>query len=151
MLSGEFRNAVDDKGRLMIPARLRSEINGKSLVMTRGVEKCIWVIPSDEWQTVIEALIGSTNIFQGNPRLVNRWFVGSAQEVEFDKSGRLLIAPALRKYAQLVKEAVILGINTYLEIWDDEVYTAFWDEHMLELQDATEDLGHIIAAQKAGM
>ena len=145
MITGEYRNSLDEKGRLLIPSRVRSEIPGSLLVATQGVDKCLWLFPPEEWKRISENLMASTSIFQARARLIQRRIIAPAQEIEIDKLGRINIPQTLRDYAGLSKECVILGINSYLEVWDETVYRDYWSDKEPEFQEAAEELGKIIS------
>ncbi len=144
MITGEYRNTLDEKGRLLIPSRIRTEIPGNLLVITQGVDKCLWLFPPDEWKRISDNLMTSTSIFQSRARLIQRRIVAPAQETEIDKSGRINISPTLRDYAGLTKDAVILGIKNYIEVWDESVYREWWADKESEFQEAAEELGKVI-------
>ncbi|MFQ3621327.1 MAG: division/cell wall cluster transcriptional repressor MraZ [Spirochaetales bacterium] len=145
MLTGEFRNSVDEKGRLMIPSKIRTEIPGNILILTRGIDTCLWLFPPEEWKKISDNLMESTSPFNARARLIQRRIVAPAQEVEVDKAGRINIPASLREYAGLKKEAVILGIKKYLEIWDVDIYEAYWKENEKVFQDAAEELGGLVS------
>jgi MraZ protein len=145
VITGEYRNSLDEKGRLLIPARIRSEITGNVLILTRGVDKCLWLFAPEEWRRVSESIVGNTSLFHARARLIQRRIIAPAQEAEIDKAGRINIPATLREYAELGKEAVILGIKNYIEIWDEEEYQRYWDEKESEFQEAAEELGNIIS------
>ena len=144
MITGEYRNTLDEKGRLLIPSRIRTEIPGNLLVITQGVDKCLWLFPPEEWKRISDNLMTSTSIFQSRARLIQRRIVAPAQETEIDKSGRINISPTLRDYAGLTKDAVILGIKNYIEVWDESVYRDWWADKESEFQEAAEELGKVI-------
>lgn len=145
MMTGEFRNSVDEKGRLMIPAKLRGEITGNVLVLTRGTAKCLWLFSPEEWRQLSDKIMTAASPFNAKFSLIQRRIVAPAQEVEIDKTGRINIPPSLREYAELKKEAVILGIKRYLEVWDEEVFGAYWKENETEFQAAVEELGKLVS------
>jgi len=145
VLSGEFVNNIDEKGRIMIPVKLRAAIDGDSLILTRGVDQCLWLFPVSEWQKVSQQIMSATSILQARARMIQRRIIAPAQETEIDRSGRINIAPVLRSFAQLKKECVILGINNYIEIWDEEVYQKYWEENEADFQKAAEELGKIVS------
>lgn len=145
MIAGEFHNSVDEKGRLLLPAKLRSGVAGNLIVITQGVDKCLWLFPPEEWNRISENLMASTSLFQSRARLIQRRIIAPAQEVEIDKAGRINIAPTLREYAGLAKEAVILGIKSYIEVWDESTYRDYWTDKEAEFQEAAEELGKIVA------
>lgn len=144
MITGEYHNSLDEKGRLLIPSRVRSEIAGNLLIVTQGVDKCLWLFPPEEWKRISENLMASTSIFQARARLIQRRIIAPAQETEIDKLGRINISQSLREYAGLSKDAVILGIKNYLEIWDETVYRDYWTDKEPEFQEAAEELGKIV-------
>ena len=141
VITGEFRNSLDEKGRLMVPVKMRAEIEGIKLILTRGAEKCLWLFPPEEWKVFSENLLASTSIYEKKGRLVRRRIIAPAQDVEIDKNGRIIIPQTMREYADLKKECVILGQGTSMEIWDDDYYRAYWDENEPEFHEAFEELG----------
>lgn len=145
MIAGEYHNSIDEKGRLSLPTKLRSDIPGSIVVITQGVDKCLWLFPPEEWQRISESLMSSTSLFQSRARLIQRRIIAPAQEVEIDKTGRINIAPSLREYAGLTRDAVILGIKSYVEIWDEATYRDYWADKEAEFQEAAEELGKIIS------
>ena len=145
MITGEFRCSLDEKGRLLIPARMRTEVLGNVIVLTRGVERCLWLFPPEEWRIFSEKLIGSTSVFQEQARLIQRRMIAPAQETEIDKAGRIVIPQTLREYAELKKDCLVLGLKKYMEIWSEASYVAYLDENEAKFQQAAEELGGRIA------
>src|SRR5208282_1089767 len=141
LLTGEFRNTLDEKGRLSLPARLRGELPGNELVLTQGVDACLWLFPPDQWAILSKKLMESTSLFAARARLVQRRILAPAQEVEVDKLGRIAIPQRLREFAGLSKECVILGISKYIEIWDGDAYRKYLEENESEFVAAAEELG----------
>jgi len=141
MITGEFRCSLDEKGRLLIPARMRTEVVGNMVVLTRGVENCLWMFPPEEWKSFSEKLIGSTSLFQEESRLIQRRMIAPAQETEIDKAGRIVIPPTLREYADLKKDCLILGLKKYMEIWSEASYQAYLDANEAKFKEAAEKLG----------
>lgn len=145
VLTGEFKNSLDEKGRIPVPAKIRNEIAGNLMVLTRGIDRCLWLFSPEEWKKISEKLIESTSVFQSKARMIQRRIIAPAQEVEIDKSGRVNISPPLREYAGLNKDCIILGIKTYIELWSEEEYQRYWDEKEPEFQEAAEELGKILS------
>ncbi len=141
MITGEFRCSLDEKGRLLIPARMRTEVAGNEVILTRGVESCLWLFPPEEWKTFSENLIGSTSLFQEKARLIQRRMIAPAQETEIDKAGRIVIPQTLREYADLKKDCLILGLKKYMEIWSESAYQAYLSENEAKFKEAAEELG----------
>jgi len=142
MVTGEYRYSLDEKGRLMIPAKIRTEISGNVLVMTRGIDKCLWLFPPEEWTDISEKLLGSFSIFQKKARLIHRRIIAPAQETEIDRTGRITIPQTLREYANLKKDCIIIGMLKRLEVWDDDVYRSYSDINEDEFQEAAEEIGN---------
>ena len=141
MITGEFRCSLDEKSRLLIPARIRAEVAGYVVILTRGVENCLWLFPPNEWKTFSENLIGSTSLFQEKARLIQRRMIAPAQETEIDKAGRIVIPQTLRDYAALQKECLILGLKKYIEIWSETAYQSYLEENEAKFKEAAEELG----------
>ncbi len=141
LLTGEFKNTLDEKGRLSLPVRLRSALSDSVLILTQGVDKCLWLFQPEQWQVFSRKVMDSTTPFHSRARLVQRGIIAPAQEVEIDKSGRIAVPQSLREYASLSRDCVILGIDKYIELWDAEEYRGYWDTHMDEFKSATEELG----------
>lgn len=145
MITGEYRYSLDEKNRLMIPVRVRSEIAGNSIMLTRGVDQCLWLFTHEEWKKIVQSLIGSTSLFQEKARLIQRRIIAPAQEAEIDRSGRINIPPTLKEYAVLKKECIILGIQTYIEIWDEKTYLDYLEENESKFKEAAEEVGDRMA------
>ncbi len=140
LLTGEFRNMLDEKGRLSLPAKLRADLPS-SLVLTQGVDACLWLFAPEEWEVLSRKIMESTSLFQQRSRLIQRRIIAPAQEVEVDKLGRISIPQSLREWAGLSKECIILGISRYIEIWDATRYQQYLAENQDEFLAAAEDLG----------
>ncbi|MDA3950854.1 MAG: division/cell wall cluster transcriptional repressor MraZ [Spirochaeta sp.] len=141
MITGQYRNALDDKGRLLVPSKLRSEVPGNTLVITSGIDRCLWLFPPEEWKQLSDKLMEAASPFSRRARLLQRRIIAPAQEVELDKTGRILIPPSLKETAGLRKECILHGIKKYIEIWDVDEYKAYLDENENEFQEAAEELG----------
>jgi MraZ protein len=141
LLTGEFRNTLDEKGRVSLPAKLRGELAGNEFVLTQGVDNCLWLFPPDQWTALSQKLMESTSLFAARARLVQRRIVAPAQEVEVDKLGRIAIPQSLREFAGLSRDCIILGISKYIEIWDAEAYRTYLADNESEFLAAAEELG----------
>jgi MraZ protein len=144
MISGEYRYALDEKGRLMVPAKVRTEVTGNVMILTRGVDRCLWLFPADEWRQLSGNLIAATSPFSERARLIQRRILAPAQEVEIDRSGRIAIPPTLREFAGLKKDCTILGMVKYIEIWDEPAYAAYLEDNEEKFKEAAEEIGGAI-------
>ncbi len=145
MITGKFHISLDDKGRIMFPAKVRAHFEEGMLTLTQGVDKCLWIFAPEDWKRICDDLMDSTNLFQAEARLINRRIIAPSQETDLDKSGRITVSPALREYAGLSKECVILGIRSYLEIWDEDTYKQYCESNETVFQKAAEGLGKTLA------
>ncbi len=125
LLTGLYTNTLDDKGRYSFPSKLRAMLDQPSLMITQGIDGCLWLYTHEEWKNFSAKLMEQASPFNPDSRLVLRRIIGPAQDVEFDKSGRLSIPQSLRDYAGLTKECVIMGVNRYMELWDAKRYDAY--------------------------
>jgi MraZ protein len=124
---------------------MRTEVLGNVVILTRGVENCLWLFPPEDWKTFSENLIGSTSLLQSQARLIQRRLIAPAQETEIDKAGRIVIPQTLREYADLRKECLILGLKKYIEIWSETAYQTYLQENEAKFKEAAEELGGRIA------
>jgi MraZ protein len=141
MIIGEYKVSLDEKGRLLIPSRIRSDVAGNLLVITRGIDQCLWLFPPEEWKAISEKLLGTTSIFQEKARMMHRHFIAPAQEVDIDKAGRITVPTTLREYGVLKKDCIVMGIMNHLEIWDEQVYRGYWAQRETVFQEAAEEIG----------
>ncbi len=141
MFLGEFRHSVDDKKRLAIPSKFRSEL-GQKAVLTIGFDKCLFLFPQKEWEKLAEKL-SSLPLGQTSVRELNRLMLAGAAEVEFDRLGRILIPDYLVKYANLKKKTVVAGLYNRIEIWSEDKWDAYKSKAEKELGNLAEKLGEL--------
>jgi MraZ protein len=146
MFTGEFPNSLDEKGRLTLPVKLRSEIEGTGLILTKGPDTCLWLFKPEDWREFSDKLrsamsaMSSSFFISSRDREVYRRIIAPAQPVEVDKIGRIPVPPSLREYAHLIKDALILGIEKFIEIWDEHTYRAHSLERAGVVAEALEEL-----------
>lgn len=128
MLIGEYKHNLDAKKRLSIPSKFRKEL-GEGAVITRGLDNCLFVFPLEHWAKLAERL-GNMPIVQQDSRSFARLLLSGAVEVDFDSLGRILVPEYLKTYAGLKKVAVVAGLYSRLEIWDDEK----WENYKANLE-----------------
>ncbi len=141
MLIGEFLHIIDVKKRVSLPAKFRKEI-GKGAVITRGLDKCLFVYPVSEWKNFAERL-SALPMGQKDKRDFVRIFLAGASEVESDKLGRILIPDHLKKYAELEEKAVICGMYKRLEIWNEKRWEKYREETEKQADILAEKLGEM--------
>ena len=138
MFTGEYKHSIDDKGRLIIPSKIRQEI-GKEIIITRGLDGCLFGYPKDTWKKRIEEL----NLLQytkKDVRAFTRFFTSGAVTLDFDKQGRINIPNYLSDYASLGKDVVIIGVSDRIEIWSDKAWDEFLNNNIDRLSDIAENL-----------
>ena len=118
--TGEYRYSLDSKGRVNIPAKFRQSLSKKNLntfVATRGQDPCVWIYPLTEWKKIEDELRNLSSV-SGVHRTFIRQIARSATPSTCDKQGRIMLNPSLISYAQLDKEALIIGMINKIEIWN---------------------------------
>ena len=138
MLMGEYRHNIDDKKRLVIPSKFRSEL-GENFILTRGLDKCLFVYSKAEWNKIVDKL-KSLPFTQKDARNFTRFFLSGATVCEIDQSGRISITSPLIEYADITKECVIIGANDRLEIWSKESWDTFMADNIDNFSDIAENL-----------
>lgn len=126
MFLGEFKHALDEKGRVFIPARFRAGENQKFYV-TRGLEKCLFVFPEEVWAEY-EKKIKKMGLMNKDARAFNRFFFGGTAETMCDKQGRINLPSTLIEYSGLEKEVMIVGVSNRFEIWSVELWRQYEKE-----------------------
>lgn len=133
---GHYYHALEQKGRIAIPSVFRSKF-GKTAIITRGLEECLFVFSEDIWKQTI----GQVPIHPFGKKIDREWtrlVTHNAQESNFDSQGRILITDHLIRFAQLKKDCVIAGSINYLEIWDRDIYHAYMDNLENKAEEITE-------------
>ena len=141
MLLGEYQHAVDDKGRLAIPAKFRKTL-ASGVVITKGSEGCLDLYPVEEWIKLAEKL-AKLPINQADARAFSRLRLAGAAHAEIDSQGRVLIPDYLRSYAGIHAKAIIVGLYNRAEIWEEEK----WRRYRAEI----EEKGDAIAERLGGL
>ncbi len=138
MFMGEFRHALDEKKRLIIPAKYRDEL-GSHFILTRGIDKCLFLYSKEEWNC-LTAKLYTLSFTKRDARNFLRFFLSGATTVDFDKQGRIIIPTTLLEYADIQKDVVIIGVGERLEIWSKENWDTFYSENAADLSDIAERL-----------
>src|SRR5438132_3813560 len=135
MLLGEYEHTLDEKNRLILPAKFRQAF-ARGCVLTRGFDPCIYAYPAEDWQRLVEERLGSLDPLSREARRLQQFFFSGAAEVELDRQGRVMIPSALIERGGLRKELVVAGLGDRLEIWD----RAAWREQLKEVEGSVEDV-----------
>lgn len=135
MFLGTFTPRLDDKGRLVLPAKWREEL-ANGLVITRGQERSLRVHAVGEFTRITESLREDSPRVPKERREFKRMFFGEAHDEVPDRQGRVTIPPKLREYAGLGRDCTLIGILSYVEVWD----TSTWEEYQTSREQAYSDL-----------
>ena len=138
--TGSVESTLDDKGRVNIPVRFRDQYQG-SLVITWGMEHCVWIMTPAVWEHFERALRNSEMLTQEERLILEDKHLNQAQVVELDKSGRIAIPQTIRKYANLTRECIVISAENRLSIWDCGVFDAYLKESDMVARTAMNKLG----------
>lgn len=133
MFLGTHAPRLDDKGRLILPAKFREQM-AAGLVVTRGQERCLYVFPADEFERLHEQL-RQAPVTSKQARDYLRVFLSGASDEVPDKQGRITVPAALRTYAGLTRDCVVIGAGSRVEIWDARA----WADYLAKQEQAFSD------------
>ncbi|MFH1714691.1 MAG: division/cell wall cluster transcriptional repressor MraZ [Elusimicrobiota bacterium] len=129
MFIGEFEHTIDNKARVSIPTKLRISLeqSRKGLILTRGFDNCLYLYTKKNWDIISDRLKNITDhkTNAGDYRAFLRVFFSGAINVDIDSHGRILISEIHRKYADIKKNVVIIGMVDRVEIWSKERWSAY--------------------------
>ena len=132
MFTGEYRHSVDEKGRMAVPSKFRTQLEGGAFV-SRWIDACLAIFPRADWD-VLATKTAALPIGDPGARTFSRFLFAGAFEVDLDRQGRMVIPAGLRAWAGLESEAVIVGSRDHAEIWAPER----WDDYRRSLDDPQE-------------
>jgi MraZ protein len=127
MFRGGFEHQVDQKGRLIVPARFR-ELLKPACFITKGFHRCLFIFPWEKWLE-IEAKLKAASITDLNALALQRFFAAGVEGTP-DSQGRLMIPPSLREYAGLEKDIFTLGANNRVEVWSKARWSEYEDQEL---------------------
>ena len=142
MFYGEHDHTIDRKGRLIIPSRFREVMKEhfvERFVVTRGLDRCLFLFPEDEWRTQ-ENRFRSLSFTKQEARRFNRFYFSGAVELTCDRQGRVLLPPYLKDFAGIKREVVLVGVSNRIEIWDKEEWKKFYGEFKESYEEIAERL-----------
>lgn len=120
---GEYQHSLDEKGRLIIPAKFRDDL-GSSFVITRGLDKCLFVYPAGEWSSLEEKL-KNLPLTKADARSFVRFLLAGATQSDLDTQGRVMLPQNLREHANIQRDVVVIGVGTRVEIWAKEEWETY--------------------------
>lgn len=122
MFLGRHAHNLDVKGRLALPARFREKLS-EGVVITRGFDDCLLVYPIEAWAPLAER-VSALSVTDPDVRILRRMLFSHATDAQIDRQGRILVPADLRSFANLDREAVVVGMHTFIEIWSPEGWAA---------------------------
>ncbi|MBR2840624.1 MAG: division/cell wall cluster transcriptional repressor MraZ [Bacilli bacterium] len=126
MFMGEYHQKIDEKGRLIIPAKLRYDL-GENFIITRGLDGCLFVYPKNTWESIIEEYKNLPNV--KDTRNFMRIFLSGANCENLDRQGRVNISSPLINHADLSKECIVIGVGDRIEIWSSDRWKKLNEEN----------------------
>lgn len=125
MFLGEYQPNITEGSRIALPKKLRDQIHGDEVVLSRGFEKCIFLYDKEDWVQEAQKQVENP-ISDVKTRDLKRYMYAGASEVSIDSQGRVVITPTLKTYAGIDKKACVIGAGDHIEIWDSEA----WEKHL---------------------
>lgn len=141
MLIGEYTHTLDPKKRLALPSKFRKEL-GKKVVVTRGLDNCLFVYPMKTWQKVSEK-IAELPMGQADTRGFGRFMLAGAVETDIDSIGRILVPDFLKDFAGLETLVSVIGVHDRVELWDEKVWAGYKGRIEKQADALAEKLGEI--------
>jgi MraZ protein len=140
MFIGEYSHNLDEKGRMAVPAKFRSQLKGA--IITRGLDRCLFVFNKSDWEILAKKIM-ALPLTQANSRAFARLMLSGAMEAPLDQQGRILVPDYLRRYAGLRREAIIAGVYNRIEIWDEVSWNRYKSKTEASSDEIAEKLGEL--------
>ena len=144
MLIGEYIHTIDEKNRISMPAKFRTEL-GKKIIITPGLDSCLFIFSTKEWEKVSARLSdqdADLSFLKADQRSFNRYMFGRAAEVEIDSIGRILIPEFLKNTIGLKNSAAVIGVKDRIEIWNEKAWSQNQDIVSKKASVLAENLGN---------
>ena len=124
MFLGEYNPNITEGSRIALPKKMREQVTGGSVVMTRGFEKCVYIYDTSDWQEQAEKYIENSKVDdkQAKIRDLERFVYSSATEVSMDNQGRIVIPSYLLDYADITDETAVVGVGNRIEVWNNNIW-----------------------------
>jgi MraZ protein len=123
MLIGEYNHTIDGKRRMSLPAKFRKDL-GTQVVVTHGLDSCLFVFSKTQWEQMISKL-SQLSIGQSDSRAFNRFLLAGAADIDIDSLGRILLPEYLTEFANVTTNAVLIGVHDRVEVWNEEAWKAY--------------------------
>jgi len=150
MFGGEFSITLEETGRIALPRRIRDLLENGKVVITKGLDSCLWLYTTGEWEKLENQIVRETSPFDDEDRALIQRIIGPNHEIDIDRHGRILIPPPLRVFAGLNKDCIVLGQHNYIEIWAEDRYQAHLEASEADFKAARRKLGDRIKKERDG-
>ena len=124
---GEYGHSLDDRARVTLPRKIRQEIDEREIIVAKGFDPCIFGFDRGSWEKEAAKHL-DTPVTDTNGRKLRRYLFSSAEKVEIDKLGRILVPAQLKEYASIVRDVIVIGAGDHFEIWDRDTWNAYAKE-----------------------
>lgn len=124
---GEYPRQLDERGRFILPAKIRENMSGTVIITRSPIDKCLNLYTQEEWEIISAKVRSLPTVTDRNAADLQRKLFGKAVSCEIDKQGRIPLSAEQIKYAEMTKDIVLVGVNSKLEIWDSEKWKAVDD------------------------
>jgi MraZ protein len=141
MFIGEYKHTLDEKKRISIPSKFKAKL-GKKVVVTRGLDNCLFIYPVKEWAKIAEKL-ARLGMGKREQRGFNRFMLGGATEISIDGVGRILIPETLKNFAKIKSKVVFAGVFNRIEVWNDKAWETYTAQVEKDADAMAEKLGEI--------
>jgi MraZ protein len=126
---GKYDHALDERGRITLPRKIRQELGEKELVLSRGFDTCVFGFDKESWEKEATKQLEAP-VTEEKARAIRRYMFAGAEKVEVDKLGRILMPALLKEYARIGRDVMVIGAGDHFEIWDK----ANWEAYETKLQ-----------------
>ena len=127
--TGSSESTLDDKGRVSVPVRFREQFHGDLMITRSVVDPCVWILTQGAWEVFKRNMSNSGEFTKEEKRFFKDTVIDLGEEVKLDKAGRIAIPSALRGYANLTKECIVISAGDRLSIWDAGEFNAYIKEN----------------------
>lgn len=125
---GEYDHSLDERGRVTLPKKIRTEIEERELILAKGFDPCIFGFDKNSWEKEAAKHL-ETPVTDEDGRKLRRYLFSTAQKVEIDKLGRILMPAQLKEYASIGRDVIIIGAGDHFEVWDKVA----WEKYAKDL------------------
>jgi MraZ protein len=124
MFLGEYTPNITEGSRIALPKKLREQITGDSVVLSRGLDRCIYIYDRDDWAQQVQRQIENSKD-EAKIRDLERYLYTSAAESSIDSQGRVVLPANLLDFAGVSKRTAIIGVGDHIEVWDFDAWNSY--------------------------